>query len=229
MSTTNTKLNAWVDEVAQLTQPDSIHWCTGSEDEWHQITQELVDKGTMVRLKAKPNSFLAFSDPSDVARVEDRTFICSENESDAGPTNNWVAPTEMKKTLTDLFRGSMRGRKMYVIPFCMGPLDSPHSKFGVQITDSAYVVASMRVMTRMGTSALERIGSTGIFVEALHSVGAPLNAGQADVPWPCNETKYIVQFPDDLAIWSYGSGYGGNALLGKKCYSLRIASVIGRE
>lgn len=229
MSTTNAKLNAWVDEVAQLTQPDSIHWCTGSEAEWNQITQELVDKGTMVRLKAKPNSFLAFSDPSDVARVEDRTFICSENESDAGPTNNWVAPSEMKKTLTDLFRGSMRGRTMYVIPFCMGPLNSPHSKFGVQITDSAYVVASMRVMTRMGTSALERIGSTGIFVEALHSVGAPLDPGQADVLWACNETKYIVQFPDDLAIWSYGSGYGGNALLGKKCYSLRIASVIGRE
>lgn len=225
---TNEKLLLWVDEVAALTQPDEIYWCDGSEKEWKEITSELVAAGTFVALAKKPNSFWCASDPSDVARVEDRTFICSTKESDAGPTNNWMAPQEMKAILTDLYRGSMRGRTMYVIPFCMGPLDAVDPMFGVQITDSAYVVASMRIMTRMGSAALQAMGD-GRYVAALHSVGAPLVDGAEDVPWPCNPTKYIVQFPEDHAIWSYGSGYGGNALLGKKCYSLRIASVIGRD
>ncbi len=225
---TNEKLLLWVDEVAALTQPDQIYWCDGSEKEWEQITSGLVEAGTFVRLAKKPNSFWCASDPSDVARVEDRTFICSTDESDAGPTNNWMDPTEMKGIMIDLYRGSMRGRTMYVIPFCMGPIDAVDPMFGVQITDSAYVVASMRIMTRMGSAALEAMGD-GRYVAALHSVGAPLVDGAEDVPWPCNPTKYIVQFPEDHAIWSYGSGYGGNALLGKKCYSLRIASVIGRD
>jgi phosphoenolpyruvate carboxykinase (GTP) len=223
------KLLLWVDEVAALTQPDEIYWCDGSEEEWQAITSQLVEAGTFVRLSKKPNSFWCASDPSDVARVEDRTFICSKYESDAGPTNNWMDPNEMKAILTDLYRGSMRGRTMYVIPFCMGPINALNPMFGVQITDSAYVVASMRIMTRMGSVALEAMGSDGRYVAALHSVGAPLVGGAEDVAWPCNPTKYIVQFPEDHEIWSYGSCYGGNALLGKKCYSLRIASVIGRD
>lgn len=226
---THEKLLLWVNEVATLTQPDDIYWCDGSEAEWERITSELVEAGTFVRLAKKPNSFWCASDPSDVARVEDRTYICSALESEAGPTNNWMDPNEMKGILTDLYRGSMRGRRMYVIPFCMGPIDSAHPMFGVQLTDSAYVVASMRIMTRMGDAALEAMGSEGKYVAALHSVGAPLVDGAEDVSWPCNPTKYIVQFPEDNAIWSYGSGYGGNALLGKKCYSLRIASVIGHK
>jgi phosphoenolpyruvate carboxykinase (GTP) len=226
---THEKLLLWVDEVAALTQPDEIYWCDGSEEEWQAITSQLVEAGTFVRLSKKPNSFWCASDPSDVARVEDRTFICSKYESDAGPTNNWMDPNEMKAILTDLYRGSMRGRTMYVIPFCMGPINALNPMFGVQITDSAYVVASMRIMTRMGSVALEAMGSDGRYVAALHSVGAPLVGGAEDVAWPCNPTKYIVQFPEDHEIWSYGSCYGGNALLGKKCYSLRIASVIGRD
>lgn len=219
----------WVKEISALTQPDQVQWCTGSASEWEEITSSLVDSGTLVRLKKKPNSFWCASDPTDVARVEDRTYICSVNESDAGPTNNWVEPNEMKSAMTELYRGSMRGRTMYVIPFCMGPLSAPDPMFGVQITDSAYVVASMHIMTRMGSEVLEAMGSDGKYVPALHSLGAPLAEGQKDVKWPCNETKYITHFPEERMIWSYGSGYGGNALLGKKCYSLRIASVIGRD
>jgi phosphoenolpyruvate carboxykinase (GTP) len=228
--TSHARLAAWVREVAELTQPDRVHWCTGSDDEWTELTDGLVATGTFTRLTKKPNSFHAASDPSDVARVEDRTFICSVEEKDAGPTNNWMAPGEMKAIMTDLYRGSMRGRTMYVIPFVMGHLDAPKPMFGVEITDSAYVVASMRVMARMGTTVLRKIEELDAdFVPCLHSVGAPLAQGQADVPWPCNDTKYIVQFPEERAIWSYGSGYGGNALLGKKCYSLRIASVMARD
>ncbi|MET8654955.1 phosphoenolpyruvate carboxykinase (GTP) [Nocardia aurea] len=220
---------AWVDEIAELTAPDRVVWCDGSRAEWDRLTDELVEKGTFVRIAGKANSFWCVSDPDDVARVEDRTFICSEDPTDAGPTNNWVDPVDMRTVLTEHYRGAMAGRTMYVIAFCMGPLDAAEPKFGVQITDSPYVAVSMQIMTRSGAPVWEKLTGTTEFVQCLHSVGAPLGVVQADVPWPCDRTKYIAHFPESRAIWSYGSGYGGNALLGKKCFALRIASVLGRD